>query len=70
MKYTEIAIKAFLVGISMVYVLWVTDTIHIMMGWPYQKDYIYCRKTTSSQLTDYQDMLKLIIKKKGIKRLK
>ena len=35
MKKTELAIKTFLAGISIAYILWVTDTIHIMMGWPY-----------------------------------
>jgi hypothetical protein len=32
MKYTELAIKTFLIGVSIWYVLWVTGTIDIMMG--------------------------------------
>jgi len=34
-RYIESGIKAILFIISAVYILWVTDTLHIMMGWPY-----------------------------------
>jgi len=34
-RYIEAGIKAILFMMCTVYVLWVTDTIHIMMGWPY-----------------------------------
>ena len=34
-KYIETGIKAVLFVVSAVCILWVTDTIHIMMGWPY-----------------------------------
>jgi FtsH-binding integral membrane protein len=34
-RYIEAGIKAILLLVCTVYVLWVTDTIHIMMGWPY-----------------------------------
>ena len=34
-RYIEAGIKAILLLVCTVYVLWVTDTLHIMMGWPY-----------------------------------
>ena len=34
-RYIEAGIKAILFMMGTVYVLWVTDTLHIMMGWPY-----------------------------------
>ena len=37
-RLIETGIKAILFVICTIYVLWVTDTIHIMMGWPYQVD--------------------------------
>ena len=37
-RYIETSLKAILFVVCTVYVLWVTDTLHIMMGWPYQVD--------------------------------
>jgi len=34
-KYIDYGLKAVLFIICTVYLLWATDTIHIMMGWPY-----------------------------------
>ena len=34
-RYVETSLKAILFVVCTVYVLWVTDTIHIMLGWPY-----------------------------------
>ena len=34
-RYIETSLKAIMFVVCTVYVLWVTDTIHIMMGWPY-----------------------------------
>ena len=34
-SYIELGIKAILFLVCTIYVLWVTDTLHIMMGLPY-----------------------------------